>query len=61
MSGPDKENTYLTSSANARNLGNGWYDFSVRLADFPALSAYKEFSILNIGDKPFYLTDIYFE
>ncbi len=61
VSGPDKENSYLNSSANARSLGNGWYDFSVRLADFPAMSFYTEFAILNIGTDPFYLTDIYFE
>ena len=59
--GPEQENEYSLSSANVENLGNGWYDFSIRLVDFPDLAAYTEFAILNFGTNTFYLTDIYFD
>lgn len=59
--GPDQENEYRLSSANAENLGNGWYELSFRLSDYLNLAAYSEFAVLNFGTTPFYLTDIYFE
>ncbi|MDT8420772.1 MAG: glycoside hydrolase family 16 protein [Desulfuromonadales bacterium] len=59
--GPELEKEYSLSSANAMDLGNGWYELSIRLSDFPVLTTATEFAILNFGTAPFYLTDIYFE
>lgn len=53
--GTDGEITYNVDSAT--DLGNGWYDFSVRLANHGDLSAVTELAILATGD--FYITDIY--
>ncbi|MDT8420773.1 MAG: hypothetical protein RQ754_10100 [Desulfuromonadales bacterium] len=44
--------------ASATDLGNGWYDFTIRLANHGDLAATTEFAILASGD--FYVTDIYF-
>ena len=44
--------------ASATDLGNGWYDFTIRLANHGDLAATTEFAILATGD--FYVTDIYF-
>lgn len=45
--------------AGATDLGNGWYDFTIRLANHGDLSACTEFAFLATGD--FFLTDIYFD
>lgn len=58
---PELQKEYRLSSAQAESFGNGWYDFSIRLADFPGLAPNTEFAILNFGSDTFYLTDIYFD
>jgi len=59
--GPELEKEYQLASANAMDLGNGWYEMSIRMSDYPVLTTATEFAILNFGTDPFYLTDIYFE
>jgi hypothetical protein len=48
----------IYNASEARNLGNGWYEFTIRLANHGDTSATTEFALLASGD--FYVTDIYF-
>lgn len=58
---PGIQREYALTSVNSISLGNGWYEFSVRLSDFANLATATEMAILNFGAETFYLTDIYFE
>jgi hypothetical protein len=58
---PDVEVSYPLSSVNAAELGNGWYELSIRLSDFSNLASATEFAVVNYGAGTFYVTDIYFE
>lgn len=53
----------VDATYTATDLGDGWYQFSIPLADYYTdLSAMKAFGLLNTGDNStFYITDINFQ
>jgi beta-glucanase (GH16 family) len=59
----DDEITFSTRGVYARDLGDGWYEFSIRLSMFTAqsMSAATEFAFLRFGPETVLITDIHYE
>lgn len=56
---PTAKEEIIYNVSSATSLGNGWYDFTIRLANHGSLSASTEYALLATGN--FYVTDIYFD
>ncbi len=56
---PTTKEEIIYNVSSAISLGNGWYEFTIRLANHGSLSASTEFALIATGN--FYVTDIYFD